>query len=58
MNTGVRQMTDEEAEKIIDEMESQFGVLPNPEHHPKQFNYYLKLYKYLKSEITVQNSPI
>jgi hypothetical protein len=40
----------EDLEKIADEMEAWFGNLPSPEHEPKRFKYYIKLYKYLKSK--------
>jgi hypothetical protein len=37
------------------EMEEMFGEsLPNPEHHPIQFRYYVKLYNYQK---TLDNAP-
>jgi hypothetical protein len=39
-------MTDDEANKILDEMKKSFGNLPNPEHSPIQFNYLCKLYKH------------
>ena len=50
-------MTDEEAVKIIDEMEAKFGTLPNPEHYPKQFDYYIKLFKYLTPQTKKTASP-
>ena len=42
-------MTEEELEKTIDEMEAMLGMLPNPEHEPKRFVTYVKMFKYLKS---------
>jgi len=42
-------MSEEELEKTIDEMETMLGMLPNPEHEPKRFAAYVKLFKYLKS---------
>lgn len=40
-------MTDEQAQEIIDDLVKHFGdALPNPEHNPKSFDYYLTLYKY------------
>jgi len=45
----------EQAEKIIDEMEIRFGTLPNPDHYPKQFVYYLKLFKYIKENDNTLN---
>lgn len=41
-------MTDEEALKKYQEMEEYFGTLPNFEHHPRQFAYYVRLYEYYK----------
>ena len=42
-------MTDEEIEKAYNEMVEMWGdKLPNPEHHPIQFNYYVRMYKFLK----------
>ena len=39
-------MTDEEVLKLYDEMVEMYGdKLPNPEHEPRQFQYYIKLYK-------------
>lgn len=42
-------MTDEELNKIIDEMFDIFGTLPNPEQEPIRFKHYIKLYRYYKS---------
>ena len=39
-------MTDEEANKILDEMRKYFGTIPDPEHSPNQFKYLYKLYKH------------
>jgi hypothetical protein len=39
-------MTDEELTKIIQKMEDRFGSLPNPEHEPKRFAWYVKVFKY------------
>ena len=41
-------MTDEQANQLLDEMEKEFGVIPNPTYHPKQFEYYLKLHLFKK----------
>lgn len=45
-------MTDDELliiYKIYEEMKEMFGDnLPNPEHHPRTFEYYVKLYKHCK----------
>jgi hypothetical protein len=42
-------MSDEEIEKALDEMRSMFGELPNPEHEPRRFAWYVKLWKYYKT---------
>lgn len=40
-------MTDEEVLKLYDEMVEMYGdKLPNPEHEPRQFQYYIKLFLY------------
>ena len=39
-------MTDEEVLRKYAEMERIFGQLPSPIHYPKQFAYYVKLYKH------------
>ncbi len=42
-------MTQPEIELIIEEMLEYFGgTLPDPEHCPKQFAYYVKLFYYYK----------
>lgn len=42
-------MTDEEVLKLYDEMVERYGdKLPNPDHEPKQFQYYIKLFLYDK----------
>lgn len=41
-------MTDEDLDIILDKMYEQFGTLPNPEHEPKQFAYFVKLFKHLE----------
>ena len=42
-------MTDEEILKAYKEMVTEFGdKLPNPDHYPRIFAYYVKLYKYYK----------
>jgi hypothetical protein len=42
-------MTDEDLQKIIQEMEDRLGTLPNPDHEPKRFAWYIKLYNYFKT---------
>lgn len=45
-------MTDEQALKIYEAMEEYFGhELPSPEHEPKQFAHYVKLFKYYKGDV-------
>jgi len=42
-------MTDQEIEKILEEMKEMFGdKLPNPDHYPKIFEYFVKLYLHSK----------
>lgn len=43
-------MTDEELIKVHEEMVKMFGWLPNPEHYPKMFAHYIKVYKYYKGQ--------
>jgi hypothetical protein len=43
-------MTDEQALILYVAMEEEFGDnLPNFEHHPIQFAYYVKLFRYIQS---------
>jgi hypothetical protein len=39
-------MTDEQVLEHYNRMVEYFGDLPNPEHEPKRFMYYVKLYRY------------
>jgi len=41
-------MTDEELNRIIDEMVKHFGELPNPFQEPIRFAYFVKQYHYYK----------
>ena len=42
-------MTDAEALKLYEELVKEFGdKLPNFEHYPKTFAYFVKLYKHIK----------
>jgi hypothetical protein len=41
-------ISDQDLEKLIADMKQMFGDLPHPEHEPKRFAYYIKLYKYYK----------
>ena len=42
-------MTDEEVQKAYEEMVEMWGdKLPNPEHEPIRFGYYVRMYKFLK----------
>ena len=38
-------MTDEE---LVQDFYRMFPNAPNPEHYPKSFNYYVRMYKFLK----------
>jgi hypothetical protein len=42
-------MTNEQALELYSAMEVEFGVLPDFEHYPIQFQYYYKLFKLIKS---------
>jgi hypothetical protein len=42
-------MTDEQVLALYVAMEAEFGELPNFEHYPRQFAYYIKLFKLIKS---------
>lgn len=48
-------MTDEEAEKIYEDMLRYFEKLPNPEHEPISFAHYVKLYKFYKQRESNSN---
>jgi hypothetical protein len=40
-------MTDEQAQEILNKMVEEFGdKLPNPEHYPRAFAYYVRLFRY------------
>ena len=43
-------MTDEQALEFYNELKDHFGdKLPDFEHYPKTFTYYVKLYRYYKT---------
>lgn len=45
-------MTDEEMIQIYNEMVDYYGSkLPNPEHQPIEFKYYLTLYLYYRNRV-------
>jgi hypothetical protein len=46
-------MTDEEALAKYAAMEEYFGELPNFEHHPRQFAYYVRMYDYYNSRLDI-----
>jgi hypothetical protein len=51
-------LTDEEANRILSGMVEIFGEgLPNPEHYPLAFEYYVKLYRKFYMEDKNENSP-
>ena len=40
-------MTDEEAKTLYDGLVKEFGdKLPNPDHNPQSFAYYVKMYEF------------
>lgn len=41
-------MTNEEIEKILDDMGTLFPKLPNPEREPRQFKYFVKLFRHIE----------
>lgn len=42
-------VTNDEVKQMYEEMKAMFGErLPDPEHHPIQFRYYVKLFDYQK----------
>ena len=42
-------LSDEQLEQALDEMNTIFGGnLPSPEHEPRRFAHYVKLYRYLR----------
>ena len=41
-------MTHEELDILLDDMYNSFIKLPNPEREPKQFKYFVNLYKQIK----------
>lgn len=50
-------MTEEEVLKEYEAMADYFGdALPNFEHHPRQFAYYVKLWRYYKSRNNVEQN--
>jgi len=42
-------MSNEQALELYAAMEAEFGELPNFEHYPRQFIFYYKLFKLIKS---------
>lgn len=49
-------MTDEQALVLYAAMEAEFGDnLPNFEHHPIQFAYYVKLFKLIQKNVQKPN---
>lgn len=47
-------MTDEQIEAAYNEMVEMWGdKLPNPEHEPIRFGYYVRLYRYIKEKQNV-----
>jgi len=51
-------LTNEEANRILSQMIEIFGDrLPDPEHYPLEFGYYVKLYRKFYMEEDNENSP-
>lgn len=49
-------MTDEQALALYAAMEEEFGdMLPNIDHHPIQFSYYIKLFKLIQKNVQKPN---
>lgn len=48
-------MTNEEFESLKNDFMNFFDDIPNPEQEPLRFEYYMKLYKYCKSQENKQN---
>jgi hypothetical protein len=47
-------MTDEEAKELYEGLVKEFGdKLPNPEHQPLSFAYYVKIYRFLTEPVKV-----
>jgi hypothetical protein len=52
-------MTDDEVLKFYEELETHFGgKLANFEHHPKQFAYQVKIYRYYKERNQNESSNL
>ena len=43
-------ITDSQAEQIYEAMLEMWPHLPNPDHEPKRFEYYMKMFKYVHSD--------
>lgn len=51
-------MTDDEVLKIYNEMVEEYGnKLPNPDHYPKVFQYYVKLYLHYRKHNPKNENP-
>ena len=52
------EMTDDEVLKIYNEMVEEYGnKLPNPDHYPKVFQYYVKLYLHYRKHNPKNENP-
>ena len=49
------ELTDEELNKMLDEMYDRFDTLPNPFQEPIRFAHYIKLYRFYKERELVAN---
>lgn len=52
-------MSDEEIQNIYNDMVKLFGekTIPNPEHYPRSFKYYVDLWKYINQNNDNQKMP-
>lgn len=45
-------MSETNIEELLDKMFDHFGTLPSPEHEPKRFAWYVKVFKYYQNRNT------
>ena len=41
-------MSDDDILKALEEMEQRFGPLPDPDHYPRMFQYYVNMWRHHK----------
>jgi hypothetical protein len=51
------EMSDEELNKILDEMYERFDTLPNPFQEPIRFAHHVKLYRFYKERELAAEAP-